>query len=78
MKEDVGVMNVFRHLATRCLLEMRRNEDEDDLRMYSSEPRTPSVISNNFFSPQENIISKKIEFFVSSTDLIDFREKKVL
>ncbi|XP_043461412.1 ras-related protein Rab-23 [Leptopilina heterotoma] len=49
VKEDVGVMNVFRHLATRCLLEMRRNEDEDDLRMYSSEPRTPSVISA--FSP---------------------------
>lgn len=47
VKEDIGVMSVFRHLASRCLHEMRRSDDDyqDDLRLYSAEPRTPSVIS---------------------------------
>lgn len=47
VKEDVGVVSVFRHLASRCLLEMRRCEDDyqDDLNMYSSGPRSPSLIS---------------------------------
>ncbi|XP_044005182.1 ras-related protein Rab-23 [Aphidius gifuensis] len=53
VKEDVGVVSVFRHLASRCLLEMRRCEDDyqDDLNMYSSGPRSPSLISA--FSPNE-------------------------
>ncbi|XP_053599077.1 ras-related protein Rab-23 [Microplitis demolitor] len=53
VKEDVGVVSVFRHLASRCLIEMRRCEDDfqDDLRLYSSGPRSPSVISA--FSPNE-------------------------
>lgn len=40
-------MSVFRHLASRCLHEMRRSDDDyqDDLRLYSAEPRSPSVIS---------------------------------
>lgn len=47
VKEDVGVMSVFRHLASRCMIEIRRCEDDfqDDLRLYSSGPRSPSVIS---------------------------------
>lgn len=49
VKEDVGVTTVFRHLASRCLHEMRRYEDDfqDDLRLYSSggANRSPSVIS---------------------------------
>ncbi|XP_015598647.1 ras-related protein Rab-23 isoform X1 [Cephus cinctus] len=51
VKEDVGVVGVFRHLASRCLHEMRRCEDDfqDDLRLYSAGPRSPSVISA--FSP---------------------------
>ncbi|XP_043507863.1 ras-related protein Rab-23 isoform X1 [Frieseomelitta varia] len=51
VKEDVGVMSVFRHLASRCLHEMRRCDDDyqDDLRLYSAGPRSPSVISA--FSP---------------------------
>nr|KAF7427040.1 hypothetical protein H0235_006734 [Vespula pensylvanica] len=51
VKEDVGVMSVFRHLASRCLHEMRRNDNDyqDDLRLYSTGPRSPSVISA--FSP---------------------------
>ncbi|XP_076385620.1 RAS oncogene family member Rab23 isoform X4 [Megachile rotundata] len=46
VKEDVGVMSVFRHLASRCLHEMRRCDDDyqDDLRLYSAGPRSPSVI----------------------------------
>ncbi|KAG8040900.1 hypothetical protein G9C98_001888 [Cotesia typhae] len=54
VKEDVGVVSVFRHLASKCLIEMRRCEDDfqDDLRLYSSGgPRSPSVISA--FSPNE-------------------------
>lgn len=40
-------MSVFRHLASRCLHEMRRCDDDyqDDLRLYSAGPRSPSVIS---------------------------------
>ncbi|OXU22651.1 hypothetical protein TSAR_016278 [Trichomalopsis sarcophagae] len=49
VKEDVGVMSVFRHLASRCLYEMRRYEEEEDFRIYSCGPRSPSVISA--FSP---------------------------
>ncbi|CAB0039904.1 unnamed protein product [Trichogramma brassicae] len=45
VKEDVGVMGVFRHLASRCLYEMRRYEEEDDFRIYSSGPRSGSVIT---------------------------------
>lgn len=47
VKEDIGVMSVFRHLASRCLHEMRRSDDDyqDDLRLYSAEPRSPAVIS---------------------------------
>lgn len=49
VKEDIGVMSVFRHLASRCLHEMRRSDDDyqDDLRLYSAEPRSPSVISTS-------------------------------
>lgn len=52
MKEDIGVMSVFRHLASRCLHEMRRSDDDyqDDLRLYSAEPRSPSVISMSRFN----------------------------
>ncbi|XP_014227760.1 ras-related protein Rab-23 [Trichogramma pretiosum] len=53
VKEDVGVMGVFRHLASRCLYEMRRYEEEDDFRIYSSGPRSGSVISA--FSPNGTI-----------------------
>jgi len=52
VKEDIGVMSVFRHLASRCLHEMRRSDDDyqDDLRLYSAEPRSPSVISTCRFN----------------------------
>lgn len=52
VKEDIGVMSVFRHLASRCLHEMRRSDDDyqDDLRLYSTEPRSPSVISMSRFN----------------------------
>lgn len=50
VKEDVGVMGVFRHLASRCLYEMRRYEEEEDFRIYSCGPRSPSVISELLFA----------------------------
>ncbi|XP_011503076.1 PREDICTED: ras-related protein Rab-23 [Ceratosolen solmsi marchali] len=56
VKEDVGVMSVFRHLASRCLYEMRRFEEEDDFRFYSSGPRSPSVISA--FSPNGSSVNR--------------------
>lgn len=49
VKEDIGVMSVFRHLASRCLHEIRRYEDEDDFRLYPTETRSPSVISRFLF-----------------------------
>ncbi|TGZ54814.1 Ras-related protein Rab-23 [Temnothorax longispinosus] len=58
VKEDIGVMSVFRHLASRCLHEMRRSDDDyqDDLRLYSAEPRSPSVISA--FSPDGSMCGR--------------------
>ena len=46
-------MSVFRHLASRCLHEMRRCDDDyqDDLRLYSAGPRSPSVISELILLP---------------------------
>ncbi|XP_025993068.1 ras-related protein Rab-23 isoform X2 [Solenopsis invicta] len=60
VKEDIGVMSVFRHLASRCLHEMRRSDDDyqDDLRLYSAEPRSPSVISA--FSPDGSMCGRNV------------------
>ncbi|XP_061938090.1 LOW QUALITY PROTEIN: ras-related protein Rab-23 [Apis cerana] len=60
VKEDVGVMSVFRHLASRCLHEMRRCDDDyqDDLRLYSAGPRSPSVISA--FSPNGSTCARSM------------------
>lgn len=62
MKEDIGVMSVFRHLASRCLYEMRRSDDDyqDDLRLYSAEPRSPSVISMSRFNSFAEVRSLSI------------------
>ncbi|XP_058788905.1 ras-related protein Rab-23 isoform X2 [Phymastichus coffea] len=56
VKEDIGVMGVFRHLASRCICEMRRYDEEDDFRLYTTVPRTASVISA--FSPNGSILGR--------------------
>ena len=69
MKEDIGVMSVFRHLASRCLHEMRRSDDDyqDDLRLYSAEPRSPSVISTcRFNCLAEALIRRTVRMNVAS------------
>ncbi|KAJ8678555.1 hypothetical protein QAD02_014342, partial [Eretmocerus hayati] len=49
VKEDVGVVGVFKHLASRCIYEMRRYEEEDEFRLYSSGPHySPSPVISAF------------------------------